>query len=185
MTKTKKMVLTGLLAAIASAIYMFLPEIPIVPGVSYLKIDLSGFPAVVAAVIIGPWHAIAVELLRNIIHLSKSTTLGIGELMNFIVGVAFALPFAFIRKKFASGNRTISYTAASIVACVSAVVLGLAANFAFVPIYFRLMHIPFESAVYISFVLGSIPLNIAKGISTAVITVPILEVLRKTAPEFS
>ena len=72
------------MTAIATVIYMVFPEINIVPGVSHLKVDLSDFPAILTGVILGPLHGILVEVVKNIIHLTRTTTVGIGEIMNII-----------------------------------------------------------------------------------------------------
>ena len=84
--KIYNLTIVGLMTAIASVIYMVFPELNIVPGVSHLKVDLSDFPAILTGVIIGPIQGILVEVIKNIIHLSRTTTVGIGEIMNVILG---------------------------------------------------------------------------------------------------
>ena len=86
--KNKKifdLTIVGLMTAIATVIYMG-PEIPIVPGVDYMKIDFSDVPAILTGVIFGPVQGILVEVFKNIIHLTRTTTFGIGEIMNIVIG---------------------------------------------------------------------------------------------------
>lgn len=184
MKKTRLNVLTAsaVLAALSTIIYYFLPEIPIIPGVPYLKIDLSDFPAIIAAFVFGPLAAIAVELIKNLIHLFKTSTFGIGEICNFIVGISLAIPFAFFYKLFNKRNvkQSLAYFFAAVAGIISIVVFGLAANFIFVPVYFKLAHIPFVSSAYISFSLSSVPLNLVKGIINAIVILPILFALKRS-----
>ena len=89
--KIFNLTLVGLMTAIATVIYMVFPEINIVPGVSHLKVDFSDFPAILTGVIIGPVQGILVEVFKNIIHLTRTTTVGIGEIMNIILGSSMIL----------------------------------------------------------------------------------------------
>ena len=67
----------GAMSALATVIYLLFPEIPLVPGVEYLKIDLSDIPALLTGVILGPLPGIAVEVIKNGIHLLRTTTFGL------------------------------------------------------------------------------------------------------------
>ena len=44
--KVFNLTIVGLMTAIATVIYMVFPEVPIVPGVDYMKVDFSDFPAI-------------------------------------------------------------------------------------------------------------------------------------------
>ena len=44
-SKIFKITVTAVMTAVATIIYMVFPEINIIPGVSYMKIDFSDFPA--------------------------------------------------------------------------------------------------------------------------------------------
>ena len=96
------------MTAIATVIYMVFPEINIVPGVSHLKVDFSDFPAILTGVIIGPVQGILVEVFKNIIHLTRTTTVGIGEIMNIILGSSMILSmwgFVKLFKKIFNENK--------------------------------------------------------------------------------
>ncbi|MBE6778449.1 MAG: ECF transporter S component, partial [Ruminococcaceae bacterium] len=41
------LVLVSIMTALGTVIYMMFPEIPLVPGVEYMKVDLSDIPALV------------------------------------------------------------------------------------------------------------------------------------------
>ena len=57
-------------------------SVPVVP--SFLKYDFSDLPALIAAFGVGPLAGVAVELIKNLIHLPMTATGGVGELANFI-----------------------------------------------------------------------------------------------------
>lgn len=85
------LVVTGMLSAVA-AILMFLDfSMPfLIPA--FIKMDLSEFPALIASFAMGPISGVAVCLVKNLVHLTVTDTGGIGELCNFLLGVAFVLP---------------------------------------------------------------------------------------------
>jgi riboflavin transporter FmnP len=164
------------MAAMSSAVYYFLPEIPIIPGVDYLKIDISDLPALVGAITLGPLSAIFIEFIKNLIHLMKSTTLGIGDLCNFLVGVSFTVPFgllfSYFKKHDNNKYKTFIFTAA--ISVLSIVFFGLLVNAAFVPLFFKVFKTPFNKTVYLSYVFSSIPLNIVKGVINSILVIPII-----------
>src|SRR3712207_598103 len=90
-TSTKTLVKISLLSAI-SFVLMFV-EMPI-PGLfpSFLKIDISDIPALVAGLAMGPIAGFAVEGVKNFLHfITATSTGGVGELANLVVGGAFVV----------------------------------------------------------------------------------------------
>jgi len=89
-----------MLAAV-SAVLMFLEfPMPIFP--SFLKLDFSDLPALIGAFSMGPLAGVVIELVKNLIHLTRTQSGGIGELANFLVGAALVIPAGFIYR----GKRT-------------------------------------------------------------------------------
>ena len=76
---------------------MFEFALPIFP--SFLQIDISDLPALVGAVTMGPTAGVLIELVKNVLHLFKTSTAGVGEVANFLVGIALVLPTGIIYKK--------------------------------------------------------------------------------------
>lgn len=88
----------GILSAIAFVVMTF--EFPIFPAAPYLKMDLSDVIALFGGVALGPVAAIIIEAIKNLLNfMLHSSTGGIGEVANFIVGTAFILPILIIYKK--------------------------------------------------------------------------------------
>ena len=88
---------TAMLSAVAY-ILMFLDfSVPFMP--SFIKMDLSELPALIGSFAMGPLCGVIVCLIKNILHLFITSTGGVGELSNFILGVAFVLPAGLIYKR--------------------------------------------------------------------------------------
>ena len=80
---------TAMLSAVAY-ILMFLDfSVPFMPA--FIKMDLSELPALIGSFAMGPLCGVVVCLIKNVLHLFITTTGGVGELSNFILGVAFVL----------------------------------------------------------------------------------------------
>lgn len=65
---------------------------------SFIKLDVSELPALISAFAMGPLSGACVCLIKNLIHLLKTSTGGIGELSNFILGCSFVVPAGLIYK---------------------------------------------------------------------------------------
>ena len=88
------MSVTAMLSAVAF-ILMFLDfSVPFMPA--FIKMDLSELPALIGAFSMGPVCGILICLIKNVLHLFITTTGGVGELSNFLLGVAFVLPAGWI-----------------------------------------------------------------------------------------
>ena len=88
MNKTNYLVKIGVLSAIAFVLQFMGGLLPKVSG--FLEIEISDFPAVIGALSLGPVAGFLIELIKNVIHLTVSTTGYVGEFANLIVNVAFA-----------------------------------------------------------------------------------------------
>ena len=102
-SKTKKnfavktVALTGIMAALASVL-MFL-EFPLVfIAPDFLKFDFSNLPALIISFVFGPFYGLIVIVIKNLIHLTVTTTAGVGELADFIIGGIFVFTAGFIYK---------------------------------------------------------------------------------------
>ena len=91
---------TAMLGAIAFVLMML--EFPLPLFVPYLKMDFGDVPAVLGAVLFGPWCGIAVELIKNLLEMlvrGLGTQLGFGNLQNFLIGCSYMLPLALIFRR--------------------------------------------------------------------------------------
>ncbi|MBQ3841626.1 MAG: ECF transporter S component [Ruminiclostridium sp.] len=89
--------ITAILTAIAVLLqYLEFPVPMFIPP--FVKFDFSDLPAILAAFLVSPISGIAVCLLKNVIHLAVSSSVGVGELCNFLLGVVMVIPSWLIYK---------------------------------------------------------------------------------------
>ena len=88
-TLTTKLAVTAMLTAIAVALQYIEFSIPIVP--SFLKLDFSDLPELIGTFVLGPWWALAICFLKNLIHIPFGTSGRVGELSNFLLGATFVV----------------------------------------------------------------------------------------------
>ena len=95
---TANLVKMGVLSALAFVLMRVLEiPLPIFPG--FLKIDFGDVPAVIATLVVNPFAGIVVVVIKNLLALMNSSSGGVGEIANVIVGVAYILPIALFTKK--------------------------------------------------------------------------------------
>lgn len=92
--KVKWLVQMALLSAVATVLMMLSFNVPLMP--SFIKLDLSELPALLASFLFGPISGATVCLVKNLVNVLFTTTGGVGELSNFILGVCFVVPAGLI-----------------------------------------------------------------------------------------
>ena len=129
------MTVTAMLSAVAF-ILMFLDfSVPFMPG--FIKMDLSELPALIGTFALGPVCGVLVCLIKNLMHLFITTTGGVGELSNFILGVAFVLPAGLIYRH---KKGRMSALAGSLLGAVIMGVFSVVSNYFLVyPVYYNMM----------------------------------------------
>lgn len=94
----RKIAMTAILSAVATVLMFISFSLPIIP--SFIKLDFSELPALIAAFSMGPVSGVVVCFIKNLVNLAMSTTGGVGELCNFLMGVTFVVPAGlFYRQK--------------------------------------------------------------------------------------
>ena len=98
---TKFVARTAVFAALSVILYTvpFLKfKVPFFPP--FLEIHLDEIPALIAGFAYGPISGILVIVVKTIIKLPMSTTMGVGELADLLYSVAFIVPAALIYKRY-------------------------------------------------------------------------------------
>lgn len=86
---------TAMLSAVAYVLMFIDFPIPfLIP--SFIQMDISELPALIGAFAMGPMCGVLVCLVKNLLHLFITSTGGVGELSNFLLGVMFVLPAGII-----------------------------------------------------------------------------------------
>ncbi len=129
-------VTAGVLAAIATVLRFLETPLPLIP--SFLKLDFSNVPALIGGLALGPVAGTAILFIKNLIYLPFSSTLGVGEVADFIISLALVLPASLFYKYKKSRKGAIIGMATG--SAIMSFVAGPLMN------YFVL--IPFYAAVY-------------------------------------
>lgn len=80
---------SGIMGALGFVLMFFEISLPfIIP--EFIKLDFSEIPAIITAYAFGPQYGILVCLIKNLLHLPITTSVGVGELSNFVLGAVFA-----------------------------------------------------------------------------------------------
>ena len=93
--KIRFLTITAILGALSAVFQMFEIPVPVlVPG--FVKLDFSDLPAILATFLVSPVSGVAVCLIKNVVHIATSSSVGIGELANFLTSAACVLPAGII-----------------------------------------------------------------------------------------
>lgn len=97
--KVRYMVQMGMLAAISVVLMLF--EIPLPFAPSFYEIDFSEVPVMIGCFTMGPLAGVIIELLKILLNfaINGTTTAGVGEFANFLIGCALVIPAAIIYKR--------------------------------------------------------------------------------------
>lgn len=177
--KTRNLVRVGLLGALAFGLmFLDMPLAFVAPG--FMKLDLSDVPALVSGFAMGPIYGVLVQLIKNLLNLTKSMTGGVGELSNFIVGSSYVFVASFIYSR----HRTLKAAIIGLdVGILAMAALAMASNYFVVfPLYAKLM-IPMETIINMGtavnpaidslekmMLFSVLPFNLIKGLVNGLVT---------------
>ena len=144
--RTHKLTVTAMLSAVAF-ILMFI-EFPIPALIpSFVKLDISDLPELLAAFSLGPVYGVAVTFLKNLLHIvfKGTSSAYVGELCNFLLGAVFSLVAGFIyqRKK----SRKSALIGAVVGAALMAIVSVPLNYFVVYPAYVVCYGMPLEAII--------------------------------------
>ncbi len=148
MSKNKKLIrgvaVSGIMGAIGFVLMLLeFPLAFIIP--SFIKFDFSEIPALITSFAFGPLYGILVCLIKNLLHLFVTTSGGVGELSNFVLGAIFAGTAGIIYKY--KKNRLGALIGAAVGALAMAVI-SIATNFFFVyPAFVVIYGMPMEAII--------------------------------------
>lgn len=137
----RKLTMTGMLSAISFILMFFDFSVPLMPN--FIKMDLSELPALVGSFSLGPVAGIVICLIKNLLHLMKTSTGGVGELSNFILGASFVFTAGLIYQK--NKNRKGALIGSLVGAVVMAVVSVFSNYYLVYPVYTAFM--PMEAII--------------------------------------
>ena len=148
-TKYKKFGVRALtVTAIMTALGVILQtlEFPIPSLIpSFIKLDFSELPALITSFAYGPLWGILVCFIKNVIHVLFGSSMGIGEISNFILGAVFVGVAGLVYKK----NKSIK---GALIACLAGsaamAVFSIFSNyFVIYPLYGKVLGLSTEAIV--------------------------------------
>lgn len=171
------MTMMAMLSAVAFVLMFLEFNVPFMP--SFIKMDLSELPALIGAFAMGPASGVIICLIKNLLHLLMSTTGGVGELSNFILGALFVIPAGLMYKK--KKGRKSALIGSLIGAVVMAVVSVFSNYFIVYPVYTAFMPmdtiismyqaiLPSADTLLKCLVIFNMPFTFVKGLINVIIT---------------
>ena len=177
--KLRNLVKVGILSAM-SFILMFI-QFPIPVAPPFMKVDLADVPALIGGFSMGPVYGILIQLIKNILNLSKTSTYGVGEISNFVVGGLFVFVSASIYKR----NKTKKNATIAMICGVLVMSLAATLSNAFVifPLYGKAMGVDMGAFVamanktnalvksyFTMMIFAIVPFNLIKGFIEILVT---------------
>jgi len=135
----------GILAAISTIVMLF--EFPLWFAPGFYELDLSESVILMGGFAMGPWAAVIIEFLKNLLNLllNGTSTSFVGEFANFVTGCAFVVPASLIYKY--NKNRR-GAVIGLITATFSLAVIGSLFNYFFlIPAFSKLYEMPIDTIV--------------------------------------
>jgi riboflavin transporter FmnP len=180
--KTRKMVMTAMLSAVAFLLMFIEFPIPaLIP--SFVKMDISDLPALIASFSLGPVAGAVVCLLKNVLHIviKGTSSACVGELCNFLLGVCFVVPAGLIYQKMHGRKGALI---GCLVGAVVMAALSVPLNyFVTYPAYVKYYGMPLEAIIGMyqailpsvkgllgCLVIFNLPFTFVKGLIDAVLT---------------
>lgn len=178
---TKTLAKVGVLSAIAFVLMVLDFPLWFAPG--FLKFDLSEVPALLGTFALGPVAGALIELIKNVLNatLKGTSTMGVGELSNFIVGCLFILPAGIIYKK----NKTYKNAVIGLIVGVLAMTIGASISnyYVMIPFYAKVFGMPLEKIIAMGSAVNKhvvdfktlilyaiVPFNLLKGLVVTLVT---------------
>ena len=186
---TSKLVKISILAAIGYILMFIAMPIPaLFPD--FLKIDISDLPVLLGGMALGPVAGIWIAFLKNLLQLVTgfSTTGGVGELANFIIGGSFVWVVSFI---YSNKKNIKGVIIGLLLGIITMTIVGCIANYVLIlPFYSTIM--PIDQVINmgskinplitnkITFILWIIaPFNLIKSSLISLITLPMYKKTEK------
>ncbi|MBR3640620.1 MAG: ECF transporter S component [Oscillibacter sp.] len=144
-SKTHALAVAAMLSAVAFVLMYIETPVPFVP--SFIKLDVSDLPELLAAFALGPVWGVIVTLLKNLLFIvfHGTSSAYVGELCNFVLGAVFAYTAGAIYQKNKTRGR--AFLGAVVGALAMAVVCVPFNYFVIYPAYVVVYHMPMEAII--------------------------------------
>lgn len=185
-SNTRKLTATAVLGAVAYLLAFLEFPVPLTPA--FARMDLSDLPALIGSFAFGPVTGVMIELVKNLLGLMTSSTGGVGELANFLMGASYVFTAGVVyrhhkTKRMALAGGVAGSVAMGIMAAVTNYFILLPMFEQFMPLeeiiaafgeFIPFIHTKMDVVLYNAF-----PFNVIKGL---VITAVTMLVYKKISP---
>ena len=184
-SSAKTIAKVGVLSAIAYVLMFISVPLPIFP--SFLKIDISDIPAIFGGMSLGPMAGLAIVIVKNFLQgITASTTGGVGEFANVVIGGSYVLVICLFYKN----TRNIkSVVNGAILGTIVMTIIGCVINYyVMIPLYSVVYGMPLDAIIQMgaiinpkvinlfTFVVWMIaPFNILKAFIMTAVTLPLFK----------
>ncbi|MEF9959858.1 MAG: ECF transporter S component [Niameybacter sp.] len=186
---TQNIIKMAFLSAIAAILMQWGIKLPAIFP-SFLEIDFSEVPALVAILTINPWAGIVVVVIKNLLKglLFGSSTGYVGELANMLISIGYVLPLTLVVRK----SKEMRHITKGIIGGIFGIMItGAIVNyFITIPLYAQVF-MPMETIIEIGHaiipavtdkftlvMLSITPFNLVKGTLVAVASVAFIKALQ-------
>lgn len=141
--KTHKLAVAALLTAVAAVLQFIEFAIPLIPA--FIKLDISDLPALLGTFSLGPVYGVAIQLVKNLLHLPFGASACVGELSNFLHGSVFVAVAGIVYMRHKSRRSALI---GSIAGAAAMALVCLPLNYFFVyPAFVVIYGLPLEGIV--------------------------------------
>ena len=187
---TSKLVKISILSAIGYILMFISVPLPMLFP-EFLKIDISDLTALLGGISLGPMAGVTIAFLKNLLQFvtGMSTTGGVGEFANFLIGGSFVFTVSYIYSKKRELSGVIIGLLAGIVVMT---IVGCVSNYFIILPFYQTIGWPIDAVVAmgaainptidskISFVIWMIaPFNILKSGLMSLLTLPMYKKTEK------
>ena len=135
---------TGIMSALGALLMLVEFPLPmLIPA--FIKMDFSELPALITSYAFGPAYGVAVCFFKNALHLISGSTMGIGELSNFVLGSVLVLIAGLFYKK--KKTKKSAVTGAAVGSLAMAAVCVFTNYFIVYPLYCKVLGLTTEAIV--------------------------------------
>ncbi len=173
----RSLVVISIMSALGYVLMLLEFPIPIMPG--FIKFDFSELPAIITAFALGPIQGVAVCFFKNLIHLLNTSTAGVGELSNFILGAVFVFTAGAVYKR----NKSIKTAlVGTVLGALIMALFSVASNYYFVYPFYAKVFMPMDVIIKMysdiwseadtllkALFIFNVPFNFIKGLADALI----------------
>lgn len=140
----RALTVTAIMGALGTVLMSLEFSIPaLIPP--FIKLDFSELPALITSFAYGPLWGILVCLLKNVIHVFFGSTMGIGEISNFILGSVFVGVAGLIYKKHKDKKGALI---SCLIGSAAMAVISVFTNYFIVyPLYAKVLVMPMEEII--------------------------------------